>query len=181
MNDPNDADRSGDRRFPLRLDFVAPPIASPPPTRKFHQTFEECAAKTWKHPITNGTIEFTVPSTVCRLYLPPSHPEDPVGTLHCGPRRVVLEILDSCSRLQCDIVCHCEQTSETLIHALSQVMQERGLPRALVTDNGSPMVAPEPKAAVGDSGSSHPPALCHSQQKRPIRSHSPSRKRGDLR
>lgn len=183
MNDPNDADRSGDRRSPLRLDFVAPPSASPPPTQGFHQTFEECAAKTWKHPVTNGTIEFSVPRAVRWLYLPASHPEDPAGTPPRGPRRVVLENLDSCSPLVYDVAGYADQTRETLIHALSQVIQERGVPRTFMTDNGSLMIAAE--AVVGDSGSGHQPALSHSQQrtqtKRPLGLHSKSRKRGDLR
>lgn len=185
MNDPYDADRSDDRQALLRFDFVAPPLGSPPPTRALHQTFEEFETKTWKHSIANGTIESSVPNTVRWLYLPPSHPEDPAGTPPRGPRRVVLEILDSCSPLACDVFCYAKQARETLIHTLSQVIRERGVPRAFSIDNGSLIIATEPQAAVGDSGSTHSPALCPSQQKtqqkRPITSHSPSRKRGDLR
>lgn len=185
MNAPNDADRSGDRRSPLRLDFVAPPLASTPPTRELPQTFEEFSAKTWKHPITNWTIDFSVSSIERWLCLPPSHPEDPVGTLRCGPRRVVLEILDSCSRPVCDARCDDRQTSETLTHTLSQVVQKHGVPRALMTDNGSSMIAAQPQAAIGDLVRSRQPTLCHSphktQAKRPLGSHSKSRKRGDLR
>ncbi|MBU4154402.1 MAG: DDE-type integrase/transposase/recombinase [Proteobacteria bacterium] len=52
-------------------------------------------------------------------------------------------ILDDRSRLCCHIQWYLDETAETLIHALSQAFHKRGLPRSLMTDNGSAMIAGE--------------------------------------
>jgi transposase InsO family protein len=58
-------------------------------------------------------------------------------------RPIVLGILDDHSRLCCHIQWYLSETAEDLVHGLSQAIQKRGLPRALLTDNGSAMVAEE--------------------------------------
>ena len=56
---------------------------------------------------------------------------------------MALGILDDHSRLCCHVQWYLSETAEDLVHGLSQAIQKRGLPRALLTDNGSAMVAEE--------------------------------------
>lgn len=58
-------------------------------------------------------------------------------------RPIALGILDDHSRLCCHLQWYLSETAEDLVHGLSQAIQKRGLPRALLTDNGSAMVAEE--------------------------------------
>jgi putative transposase len=58
-------------------------------------------------------------------------------------RPIALGILDDHSRLCCHIQWYLSETAEDLVHGLSQAIQKRGLPRALLTDNGAAMVAEE--------------------------------------
>jgi transposase InsO family protein len=62
-----------------------------------------------------------------------------------GPwqRPIALGILDDHSRLCCHLQWYLSETAEDLVHGLSQAIQKRGLPRALMTDNGPAMVADE--------------------------------------
>jgi transposase InsO family protein len=73
---------------------------------------------------------------------------------HHGSRSVVssdgrwrkpylLGVLDDHSRLCCHLQWYLAETAENLIHALSQALMKRGLPRALMTDNGAAMLADE--------------------------------------
>lgn len=56
---------------------------------------------------------------------------------------LLLGIIDDHSRLICHLQWYLEETAETLVHGFSQALQKRGLPRALMTDNGAAMVADE--------------------------------------
>jgi putative transposase len=58
-------------------------------------------------------------------------------------RPIALGILDNHSRLCCNVQWYLSETAEDLVHGLSQAIQKRGLPRALLTDNDSAMVAEE--------------------------------------
>jgi len=58
-------------------------------------------------------------------------------------RPIALGILDDHSRLCCHVQWYLSETAADLVHGLSQAIQKRGLPRALLTDNGSAMVAEE--------------------------------------
>src|SRR3954452_7595139 len=58
-------------------------------------------------------------------------------------RPMALGILDDHSRLCCHVQWYLSETAEDLVHGLSQAIQKRGLPRALLTDNGPAMVADE--------------------------------------
>jgi len=58
-------------------------------------------------------------------------------------RPIALGILDDHSRLCCHLQWYLSETAEDLVHGLSQAIQKRGLPRALLTDNGAAMVADE--------------------------------------
>jgi transposase InsO family protein len=58
-------------------------------------------------------------------------------------RPILLAILDDRSRLICHAQWYLDETAESLIHGLTQAFLKRGLPRALLTDNGSAMIATE--------------------------------------
>jgi transposase InsO family protein len=64
---------------------------------------------------------------------------------HAGQwqRPIALGILDDHSRLCCHLQWYFSETAEDLVHGLSQAIQKRGLPRALLTDNGPAMIADE--------------------------------------
>jgi transposase InsO family protein len=55
----------------------------------------------------------------------------------------LLGILDDRSRLCCHLQWYWHETAEALVHGVMQAFQKRGLPRALLTDNGSAMLAAE--------------------------------------
>src|SRR6266478_3641355 len=56
---------------------------------------------------------------------------------------LLLGVLDDRSRLCAHLQWYLAETAENLVHGLSQAIQKRGLPRALLTDNGAAMVAEE--------------------------------------
>jgi transposase InsO family protein len=58
-------------------------------------------------------------------------------------RPMLLGVLDDCSRVACHLQWYLDETAETLVHGLAQAIQKRGLPRALLTDNGAAMLAAE--------------------------------------
>ena len=58
-------------------------------------------------------------------------------------RPIALGILDDHSRLCCHLQWYLSETTEDLVHGFSQAIQKRGLPRALMTDNGAAMTAEE--------------------------------------
>ncbi|MGA2693702.1 MAG: DDE-type integrase/transposase/recombinase [Opitutaceae bacterium] len=82
---------------------------------------------------------------------------------HHGSRRVLLEdgrwaypillgTLDDCSRLCCHAQWYLSEGAEEFDHGLSQAFQKRSVPRALMTDNGSAMVAAETQEGLGRLG-----------------------------
>ena len=58
-------------------------------------------------------------------------------------RPLALGILDDHSRLCCHLQWYLSETTEDLVHGVAQAIQKRGLPRALLTDNGAAMLAEE--------------------------------------
>ena len=58
-------------------------------------------------------------------------------------RPIALGVLDDHSRLCCHLQWYLSETAEDLVHGFSQAIQKRGLPRALLTDNGAAMVSDE--------------------------------------
>lgn len=56
---------------------------------------------------------------------------------------VLVAIMDDRSRLVCHAQWYWRETADNFVHALCQAFLKRGLPRALLTDNGSPMTAAE--------------------------------------
>lgn len=84
---------------------------------------------------------------------------DAQGNYHT-PRAMC--ILDDCSRLCCHIQWYLDETADSLIHALTQAIQKRGLPRSLMTDNGAAMIAGETKNGLGRFGVEHETTLPYS-------------------
>lgn len=58
-------------------------------------------------------------------------------------RPILLAILDDRSRLIAHAQWYLDETAKSLIHGLTQAFLKRGLPRALLSDNGSAMTAAE--------------------------------------
>jgi len=58
-------------------------------------------------------------------------------------RPILLAILDDRSRLVCHAQWYLDETAATLVHGLTQAFMKRGLPRALLSDNGPAMIARE--------------------------------------
>jgi putative transposase len=58
-------------------------------------------------------------------------------------KTLLLCFMDDRSRLICHAQWYLDETAETLVHGLMQAIQKRGLPRALMTDNGSAMTSSE--------------------------------------
>jgi len=74
----------------------------------------------------------------------------------------LLGILDDHSRLCCHLQWYLSETAENLIHGLCQAFAKRGLPRALLSDNGSAMTALETEAGLLDSSVIHDTTLPYS-------------------
>ncbi len=77
-------------------------------------------------------------------------------------RPIALGILDDHSRLCCHVQWYLSETAEDLVHGLSQAIQKRGLPRALLTDNGPAMVAEEVTEGLFRLGMVHERTLPYS-------------------
>ena len=92
---------------------------------------------------------------------------------HVGSRRVVdargrwqqvhlLGILDDYSRLCCHAQWYLTEDAERFVHGLSQALQKRGLPRALLTDNGGAETAAEVTEGLARLGIVHETTLPYS-------------------
>jgi transposase InsO family protein len=79
---------------------------------------------------------------------------------HCHP--ALLGILDDHSRLACHVQWYLAEDAENLIHGLVQAILKRGVPRALMTDNGSAMLALETRTGLAELGISHELTLPYS-------------------
>ena len=93
-------------------------------------------------------------------------------------RPIVLAILDDHARLCCHAQWYLSETAEDLVHGLSQAIQKRGLPRALLTDNGSAMVAEEVTEGLLRLGIVHERTLPYSPYQTASRRRSGARSRG---
>jgi transposase InsO family protein len=77
-------------------------------------------------------------------------------------RPIAVAILDDFSRLVCHVQWYLEETAEVLVHALIQAILRHGLPRALLSDNGSPMLAEEVTSGLLRLGIVHHTTLPYS-------------------
>jgi putative transposase len=75
---------------------------------------------------------------------------------------LLLCFIDDHSRLVCHLQWYLNETAEVLVHGLCQALQKRGLPRALMTDNGAAMQAQEFTAGLHELGILHEPTLPYS-------------------
>jgi hypothetical protein len=73
-------------------------------------------------------------------------------------------ILDDRSRLCCHLQWYWDETAESLVHGLMQAFQKRGLPRALLTDNGAAMTATETVEGLERLGIVHHTTLPYSPE-----------------
>ncbi len=69
--------------------------------------------------------------------------------------------LDDHSRLVCHLQWYLEETAECFVHALVQAILKRGLPRALLTDNGPAMLAAETRGGLERLGIVHERTLAY--------------------
>ena len=92
---------------------------------------------------------------------------------HDGSRRVLeksgcwikpklLGILDDHSRLGCHLQWYRAEDTEALVHGFSQAIAKRGLPRALMSDNGSAMCSAEFTQGLHNLGIVHERTLSYS-------------------
>jgi transposase InsO family protein len=92
---------------------------------------------------------------------------------HHGSRKIVTAsgewatpllvcFIDDHSRLVCHLQWYLEETAEVLVHGLCQALQKRGLPRALMSDNGAAMKAEEFKSGLHELGILHETTLPYS-------------------
>lgn len=77
-------------------------------------------------------------------------------------RPMLLGVLDDRSRLVCHLQWYLDETAESLVHGLCQAIQKRALPRSLLTDNGSAMIAAETEQGLLDCGIVHDTTLPYS-------------------
>lgn len=75
---------------------------------------------------------------------------------------VMLGVIEDRARVACHLQWYLEETAETFVHGLSQALQKRALPRALMTDNGGPMTAAEVRAGLHTLGIVHETTLPYS-------------------
>ena len=92
---------------------------------------------------------------------------------HHGSRRVLTRdgqwlqpflmcIMDDRSRLVCHTQWYLDESAHSLVHALTQAMLKRGLPRALMSDNGAAMLAAETTNGLARLGIVHQTTLPYS-------------------
>jgi putative transposase len=84
---------------------------------------------------------------------------DATGKWH---RPVALAICDDHSRLCCHLQFYLAETAQCLVHGLTQAFMKRGLPRALLTDNGAAMLAEETRNGLSRLGIEHKTTLPYS-------------------
>ncbi len=92
---------------------------------------------------------------------------------HHGSRRVLTTagdwvtpylfgVLDDRSRLCCHLQWYLDETARSLVHGLSQALQKRAVPRALMSDNGAAMLAAETVQGLETLGIVHHTTLAES-------------------
>ena len=92
---------------------------------------------------------------------------------HHGSRRVLTRqgqwlqpflmcVMDDRSRLVCHLQWYLDESAQSLVHALSQALMKRGLPRSLMTDNGAAMLAAETTSGLARLSILHQTTLPYS-------------------
>jgi len=75
---------------------------------------------------------------------------------------ICLAVLDDNSRLCCHLQWYWQEDTKSLVHGFSQALQKRGLPRSLLTDNGSAMMSAEFRQGLLRLGIQHETTLPYS-------------------
>ena len=75
---------------------------------------------------------------------------------------MLLGVIDDRSRLVCHLQWYLDETAQSLVHGLSQAFMKRGLPRALMTDNGAAMLSEEVTTGLATLGVVHQTTLPYS-------------------
>jgi putative transposase len=65
---------------------------------------------------------------------------------------IALGVLDDRSRVACHLQWYLDEAAQSLVHGLSQAFMKRGLPRALMTDNGAAMLSQEVTSGLATLG-----------------------------
>ena len=83
----------------------------------------------------------------------------PDGQWH---KPLLLCVMDDHSRLVCHLQWFLDETTASLVHGVSQAFMKRGLPRAIMTDNGAAMLADEFAEGLACLGILHQTTLPYS-------------------
>jgi len=75
---------------------------------------------------------------------------------------MIMCVINDRSRLVCHLQWYLDETAQSLIHALCQAFMKRGLPRALMSDNGAAMTAEETTNGLAALGIVHQTTLPYS-------------------
>jgi putative transposase len=75
---------------------------------------------------------------------------------------LLIGVIDDRSRLACHLQWYLSEDAECVVHALSQAIQKRGLPRAGLSDNGAAMLAAEVCEGLARLGIVHDTTLAYS-------------------
>ena len=75
---------------------------------------------------------------------------------------MLLGVIDDRSRLVCHLQWYHDETTASLVHGLCQAFMKRGLPRALMTDNGAAMLAEETTSGLASLSVLHQTTLPYS-------------------
>lgn len=75
---------------------------------------------------------------------------------------MLLGVIDDRSRLVCHLQWYLDETTASLVHGLCQAFMKRGLPRALMTDNGAAMLAEETTSGLASLSVLHQTTLPYS-------------------
>jgi putative transposase len=156
-HDPLDRDRWARLRFSI----IGHLLAAPPQTGELRPG--QVGAEV--HRQSRETHSFEVDHVGGLLHLDFHHGSRKVLTrAGAWVKPMALAILDDRSRLACHVQWYLNETTEPLVHGLSQALQRRGLPRALMTDNGAAMVAEEFASGLHILGIVHQTTLPYSPQ-----------------
>ena len=151
------------------------PLPSYPTVRRFFRAQGLCRTRRKATPSTPGSLRAAQRLATVEVR---SFEVEHVNGLwhadyHTGSRKVLtaqgewvpaylLGVLDDRSRLLAHAQWYLAETAETFVHGVSQAIQKRGLPRALMTDQGGPMLAAETQRGLADLGILHEPTLPYS-------------------
>ena len=172
----------------FRFAVIGGLLTHPPEQGGLQEELHKLSELTYRHPLTGAQVVFGF-STIERWYYQALRAERPVAALgrkirsdahalwhldfHHGRLRVLdsrgswhtpsaLCILDDHSRLCCHIQWYLQETAQILQHGLTQTFHKRGLPRALMSDNGSAMIAGETRNGLLYLGLQHDKTLPYS-------------------